>query len=110
MRAGAPDPEAINRIFPRFPGATGDHPVIVGFLEELREAGRERGSITEAHVAVVETVLANAHHAAADDPALLDLWDDLVAVIRSDRTVKERLFEFGRIGELLDERLRGRTH
>jgi hypothetical protein len=31
-------------------------------------------------------------------------------VIRSDRTVKERLTEFGRIGERLDEKLYGRIN
>jgi hypothetical protein len=31
-------------------------------------------------------------------------------VIRSDRTVKERLTEFGRIGELFDEQHHGRAN
>ena len=94
----------------RLPGATGDHPVIETFVAELRAVLPSRPNLTEEHVAFIENLLVNAHHAAAHDPELLDLWDDLVAVIRSDRTVKERLFEFGRIGELFDEQLRGRTN
>jgi hypothetical protein len=94
----------------RLPGATGDHPVIARFLDEVRDAGKVRGLITEEHVAFIENILANAHHAAADNPALLDLWDALVAVIRTDRTVKERLFEFGRIGERFDEKQRGHSN
>jgi hypothetical protein len=88
----------------------GDHPAIAAFVAELRAVMPSRLNVTEEHVAFIENLLVNAHHAAADDPALLDLWDVLVAVIRSDRTVKERLFEFGRIGERLDEQLRGRTN
>jgi hypothetical protein len=94
----------------RLPGAMGGHPAIEAFVAELRAVLPSRPNLTEEHVAFIENILVNAHHAAADDPALLDLWDALVAVIRSDRTVKERLFEFGRIGERLDEQLRGRTH
>jgi hypothetical protein len=94
----------------RLPGATGDHPVIEAFMADVRAVMPSRPNVTEEHVAFIENILVNAHHAAADDPALLDLWDALVAVIRSDRTVKERLFEFGRIGERLDEQLRGRTN
>jgi hypothetical protein len=95
----------------RLPGATGDHPTIAAFVAELRAVMPSRPNVTEEHVTFIENILVNAHHAAADDPALLDLWDDLVTVIRRrDRTVKERLFEFGRIGERLDEQLRGRTN
>jgi hypothetical protein len=94
----------------RIPGATGDHPVIEAFMADVRAVMPSRPNVTEEHVAFIENILVNAHHAAADDPELLDLWDDLVAVIRSDRTVKERLTEFGRIGKLFDEQLRGRTN
>lgn len=95
----------------RLPGATGDHPAISAFVAELRAVMPSRPNVTEEHVAFIENILVNAHHAAADDPELLDLWDDLIAVIsRRDRTIKERLAEFGRLGELLDERCRGRTN
>jgi hypothetical protein len=94
----------------RLPGARDDHPAVEAFVAELRAVMPLRPNLTEAHVAFIENILANAHQAATDDPALLDLWDALVAVIRSDRTVKERLTEFGRIGERLDEQLRGRAH
>jgi hypothetical protein len=91
----------------RLPGAMGDHPAIAAFVAEIRAVLPSRPNLTEEHVAFIENILVNAHHAAADDPALLDLWDALVAVIRRrDRTVKERLTEFGRI----DERRLGRTH
>jgi hypothetical protein len=95
----------------RLPGATGDHPAIAAFVAELRAILPSRPNLTEEHAAFITNVLANAHHAAADDPELLDLWDDLVAVIRRrDRTVRERLAEFGRIGELFDQRRRGRAN
>ena len=94
----------------RLPGATGDHPAIAAFVVELRAIVTSRPNVTEEHVTFIENLLANAYHAASGDPALVDLWDDLVAVIRGDQTVKERLFEFGRIGERLDERRRGRAH
>jgi hypothetical protein len=95
----------------RLPGATGDHPAIAAFVAELRAVLSSRPNLTEEHVAFIENILANAHHAAADDPALLDVWDDLVAVIRRrDRPVKARLAEFGRLGELFDERHRGRAN
>lgn len=95
----------------RLPGATGDHPVIEAFVADARAVMPSRPNLTEEHISFIENLLANVHHAAADDPALLALWDDLVAVIRRrDRTVKERLAEFGRIGERLDEQLRGRTN
>jgi hypothetical protein len=95
----------------RLPGATGDHPAIASFVAELRAVMPSRPNVTEEHVAFIENILVNAHHAAAGDPALLDLWDDVVAVIRRrDRAVKERLAEFGRIGERLDEQHHGRAH
>jgi hypothetical protein len=99
--------ESISRI----PGATGDHPAIARFLDEARAAAKVRGLLAEHHIETLETVLANACFAASNDPACVDFWDHVVAIIRRrDRTVKERLMEIGRTGELLDERRRGRMN
>jgi hypothetical protein len=103
--------EALKQPLPRLPGATGDDPVIVGFLDELREAGRQRGLITEAHVAVIETVLANLCFAAGDDPGLVDLWDSVRALISdTSRSVKERLAGLDTLGDRWNEQHHGRAN
>jgi hypothetical protein len=63
--------------------------VIGASLDEVREAGKVRGPITERHIEIIETALANVCFAASNDPVYVGLWDDLVAVMRRrDRTVK----------------------
>jgi hypothetical protein len=101
----------ISTPLPRLPGATGDDPVIVRFLDEVREAGNVRGLITEAHVANIETILANLCFAASDDPGLVDLWDSVRALISdTSRSVKERLAGFDLLGDRWNEQRYGRAN
>ena len=71
---------------------------IESFLDEIREAAKVRGLLTEDHVQKVRTVLVNSRNAAAADVRVQQFWDDLRGCI-SDKTltVKERLAEIGRI-------------
>jgi hypothetical protein len=81
------------------------------FVDEIREAAKVRGLITEAHIEIIRSVLVRAYDAADESGEFLELWDsvrDLIA--NKSMPVKARLLELGRIGELLDERCRGRTH
>ncbi len=95
----------------RLAGATADHPIIVRFMDEIREVARTHPQITEAHIEAVETALANGHYAAAESVELMQLWDDVRRVImQRDKSVKERLTEMGRLAERFDEMSRGRSH
>jgi hypothetical protein len=101
----------ISKPLPRLPGATGDDPVIVGFLDEVREAGKARGLLTEAHVANIETILANLCFAASDDSGLVDLWDSVrVLISDTSKSVKERLAGFDPIGDRWNEQHHGRAN
>jgi hypothetical protein len=85
--------------------------VIEVFLDEVREAGKVRGLITEEHIAIVRSALVKANDAAAEYPDFVDVWDNVVAVIGNrDLSVKERLTGMGRIGELLGQQYLGRPN
>jgi hypothetical protein len=85
--------------------------VIETFLDEVREAGKVRGLITEEHVEIIRSALVNGYNAAGDDPRLMDLWDGVRDVITDRRmSVKARLAEMGRVAERWDEQQRGRSH
>jgi hypothetical protein len=77
---------------------------IESFLDEIREAAKVRGLLTEDHVQIVRTALVNSRDAAGDDVRLMQIWDDIRGSI-SDKTltVKERLAEMGRIAERFAE-------
>lgn len=81
------------------------------FLDEVREAGRVRGLMTEDHVEIIRSALVSSRDAAGDDVRLLTLWDDVREVI-SDRSlsVKARLVEMGKVAERWDEQRCGRSH
>ena len=77
---------------------------IESFLDEIREAAKVRGLLTEDHVQIVRKVLVNSRNGAGDDVRVLQIWDDIRGCI-SDKTltVKERLAEMGRIADLYRE-------
>jgi hypothetical protein len=87
------------------------HPAISSFLDEVREAGKVRGLLTEGHVETIRSALENAHDGAAERGDVLDLWDGVRDVI-ADRSlsVKERLIEMGKVAERWDEKRRGCSH
>jgi hypothetical protein len=47
----------ISTPLPRLPGATGDDPVIAGFLDEVREAGKVRALISDTSRSVKERLV-----------------------------------------------------
>lgn len=103
--------EAMKTPLRRLPGATGDHPAITDFVDEVRAYAVTRPKINADHIAWLETSLANAHHAAADDPALLDLWDMLVAEITAPgKSVNERLEGIGKAADAWNEKRRGKVN
>ena len=73
------------------------------FIAELRVAAKVRGLVTEEHIEFIRAGLFRAHDAASEFSEFVDVWDDIAALISNRRlTVKERLLEMGRIGELLE--------
>lgn len=100
----------ISRLVAGLPDAAADHPAIARFIDEIREAAKVRGLITEEHIEVIRVGLASAYHAAGDSAEMLDFWDEAHTVITQRKSVRERLLRIGRIGELLEERYRGRMN
>jgi hypothetical protein len=77
---------------------------IESFLDQIREAAKVRGLLTEDHVQIVRTALVNSRNAAGDDVRLMQIWDDIRGCISDNTlTVKERLAEMGRIAERFGE-------
>jgi hypothetical protein len=101
----------VSKPLPRLAGATGEHPDIVRFIEEVRARALVRPALTEAHIDYIETALANAFHGAAEGGELLDLWDGVRDVIaRRDMPVKWRLEEMGRVAYRWNVKRRGASH
>jgi hypothetical protein len=101
----------VSKPLPRLPGATGDHPDVVHFVEELHARARVRPRLTPAHIEYVETALANSFLGATDGGELLDLWDGVRDVIaRHDMPVKWRLEEMGRVAYRWNVKRRGASH
>jgi hypothetical protein len=83
---------------------------IEAFIDEVREAAKVRGLITGEHIEAIRRALVDCCNAADEHGEMVDLWDDAREVITRRCSVKERLTELGRLGELFDEQQRGRTH
>jgi hypothetical protein len=81
-------------------------PAIEQFIVEMREAGKVRGLLTEAHVEYIRDVLTGVAGAAEDHPVL---WRyALEAISRRDLTVKARLEQLGVVGDVFQRAYRKR--
>jgi hypothetical protein len=94
----------ISKPLPRLPGATGGGPVIAGFLDELCEAGREHGLLTETHVEFLRSVLINIERLAGEDAAAYGAFWEYTkgAITKTEWPVKRRLEELHTIGDVFN--------
>jgi hypothetical protein len=74
------------------------------FLDEVREAGRERGSITEAHLVFLQSVLVNIERLAGEDAAAYGAFWEYTkgAITKTEWPVKRRLEELHTIGDVFN--------
>jgi hypothetical protein len=80
------------------------HATIETFLDEVREAGKVRGLITEAHVDFLQTVLTNLERLAGEDAAAYGAFWEYTkgAITRTEWPVKRRLEELHTIGDVFN--------
>jgi hypothetical protein len=78
---------------------------IESFIDEVREAGKVRGLLTEEHIEIIRTALVNGHAAAGESVELMELWDDVRDVIADrSKAVKWRLEQMGKVADLWNEK------